>query len=141
MTLKFLDIGEGAKVNSLNLDSNVIITDDLSKIESFVSVGRYGEVVNLDAKGNEVHTPESYATKLRLTRHEFFEKFEQCKEEIESIKDELVRSKIKRLINEAKEQDLTPQGEHKFKECLGKVKDFAINVGASLLATCISNYR
>ncbi|WP_212743828.1 hypothetical protein, partial [Klebsiella pneumoniae] len=46
------------------------VVDDLSHVESFVTVGERGEVINLDADGNELHTPDSYREKLKIERGE-----------------------------------------------------------------------
>ncbi|WP_137922873.1 hypothetical protein, partial [Klebsiella pneumoniae] len=51
----FMKIGAGAKVTGLRMKRNVMVVDDLSHVESFVTVGERGEVINLDADGNELH--------------------------------------------------------------------------------------
>ncbi|HBS8451967.1 TPA: hypothetical protein MAT95_005448, partial [Klebsiella pneumoniae] len=48
----FMKIGAGAKVTGLRMKRNVMVVDDLSHVESFVTVGERGEVINLDADGN-----------------------------------------------------------------------------------------
>ncbi len=50
-----MKIGAGAKVTGLRMKRNVMVVDDLSHVESFVTVGERGEVINLDADGNELH--------------------------------------------------------------------------------------
>ena len=62
--MKFLEIGEGGKIGDLKFHRNIMVVDDISKVETFISLGKNGEILNLDAEGNEVHTPESYSQKL-----------------------------------------------------------------------------
>jgi len=138
--MKFIDIGEDATVDGLTLNKNVIITDDLSKIETFVSVGKNGRVTNLNADGNEVHTPESYYEKLSYERADLFTQFKECELEIASIQNEVMQSRIKSKIQEINELPINIDNEFDFKRKLGELKDLSKQVGVGVLTSVISAY-
>lgn len=54
--MKFLEIGDGGKIDDLKFHRNIMVVDDISKVETFISLGKNGEILKLDAEGNEVHT-------------------------------------------------------------------------------------
>ena len=138
--MKFIDIGEGAIVDGLRLNKNVIIADDLSKVETFVSVGKNGRVINLDAEGNEVHTPESYYEKLSYERADLFTKFKECELEISSIKNQVMQSKIKSKIQEIQALPIDSNNEFDFKRKLIELKDLSKLVGIGVITNLISGY-
>jgi hypothetical protein len=138
--MKFIDIGEGAEIGRLDVKKNVVIVDDLSQVETFISVGKNGKIETLDAEGNEVHTPASYMKKLESDRAVFFAEVESVSDSIDQIEDELLKRRIKNALAQARLVDISPEGEHKFKQIIRTVFEIAKNTGASVLATCISAY-
>jgi hypothetical protein len=138
--MKFIDVGEGAQVEGLRVHRNIMIVNDLSHVESFISVGKNGKVINMDADGNEIHTPASYADKVALDRREFFEVVDSIKDSIELIADQLLKQKIKAALVEAQTQETNPDGEHKFKKIIGGILEVAKGAGVAVLANCISAY-
>ncbi|WP_274643431.1 hypothetical protein [Pseudomonas serbica] len=138
--MKFIDIAEGGKVGELNLTKNILVVDDISKIETFVGVGKNGEVTTLTADGNEVHTPESYAKKLKNDRSEFFSEIAKIRTAIDSITDDLAKQKIKNALRQAEAQPLNQEGEHQVKKIFFEVLKTAKDIGAAVLANCITTY-
>ena len=53
--MKLVNLGKGAKVHRLGVNRNLIVVDDISKIDALINVEN-GEIIHLDAEGNEVHT-------------------------------------------------------------------------------------
>jgi sRNA-binding carbon storage regulator CsrA len=138
--MKFLEVGEGAEIGILNVRRNVMVVDDISTINTFISIGKNGKITHLDAEGNEVHTPASYAKKLEIDRGEFFAEVERCKDSIDQIKDELLKARLKDSIAQASQQELDAIGEHRFKQIIKVAYEIAKNTGAAVLATCICAY-
>jgi len=138
--MKFIDIAEGGVVDGLKLTKNIIITDDLSKVETFVSVGKNGRVINLDAAGNEVHTPDSYYQKLKSERMDLFSSFKECELEISLLKNQVMQSRIKNKIKEIEKLPIDIDKEFDFKKKLTELKDLSIQVGAGVLTSVISAY-
>lgn len=138
--MKFLEIGEGGKIGDLKFHRNIMVVDDISKIETFISLGKNGEILNLDAEGNEVHTPESYSQKLSKERQDFFEQINNCELEISALQNEVMQAKIRKNLAEAKQLPNTSEGEFNFKKKLGEVKNLSKEVGTQLLTAIIMKY-
>ena len=79
--MKFLEIGDGGKIDDLKFHRNIMVVDDISKVETFISLGKNGEILKLDAEGNEVHTQESYSQKISKERQDFFEQIKNLESE------------------------------------------------------------
>lgn len=138
--MKFIEVGEGSEIGTLNVRRNVMVVDDISSINTFISVGKNGKIAHLDAEGNEVHTPASYAKKLESDREEFFAEVERQKDSIEQISDDLLKQRLKNALAQAKRQGLDSGGEHNFKQIIATAYEIAKSTGAAVLATCISAY-
>lgn len=129
--MKLVSIGKGGKVGNLKVNRNIIVTEDLSRIDSLVDIQENGEVVHLDAEGNEVHTPESYAIKINALRREIFDELE---EEISKLRNEITQAKLNNKLNELKSLPATIDGQWNFRKSLEKLKDFALDLGAKVVA-------
>ncbi|MCO8058039.1 hypothetical protein [Acinetobacter towneri] len=129
--MKLVSIGKGGKVGDLKVNRNIIVTEDLSRIDSLVDIQENGEVVRLDAEGNEVHTPESYAIKINASRREIFDELE---EEISKLRNEITQAKLNNKLNELKSLPATIDGQWNFRKSLEKLKDFALDLGAKVVA-------
>lgn len=138
--MKLIEFGDGVQVGELKVNRNIVIVDDISKIQTLVVVGNNGTFETIDMDGNEVHTPESYSEKLRGARSEFFEDLENIRDSIASIKDELLKKKLNNALAEAKNQPLDEEGEWKFKRALNQALDFARETGVAVLSACIVKY-
>lgn len=138
--MKFLDIGEGGKIGELIMKKNIMVVDDISKIETFVSLGKNGEITKIDADGNEVHTPDSYTKKLKNERAQFFDELKEIRTSIESITDDVAKQKIINALRDAEAQTLSQEGERHFTKILGGVLKVAKDVGAAVLAGVITSY-
>ncbi|PWE39630.1 hypothetical protein C9I50_18360 [Pseudomonas prosekii] len=138
--MKFIDIGEGAKIGELTMTKNIVVVDDISKIETFVSIGKNGEITTVNADGNEVHTPDSYAKKLKKEREDLFSQIKDMRAVIETIPDDFAKQKIKKALREAEDQPLNQQGERQVKNILGEVLKISKDVGAAVLAAVITSY-
>ena len=101
--MKFLEIGDGGKIDDLKFHRNIMVVDDISKVETFISLGKNGEILKLDAEGNEVHTQESYSQKISKERQDFFEQIKNLESEITSIKNDVMQSKVRSKIKEIEE--------------------------------------
>ncbi|MCA4960985.1 hypothetical protein [Pseudomonas sp. Y24-6] len=138
--MKFIDIGEGAKIGELIMTKNIMVVDDISKIETFVSVGKNGEITTVNADGNEVHTPESYAKKLKKERGELFVQLREMRAVIDTIADDFAKQKIKNALRDAEAQPLNQEGEWHVKKILGEVLKISKDVGAAVLSGVITSY-
>lgn len=136
--MKFLEIGEGGKIDDLKLHRNIMVVDDISKVETFISLGKNGEILKLDAEGNEVHTQESYSQKISKERQDFFEQIKNLESEITSIKNDVMQSKVRSKIKEI--EGLPIDDEFNFKRKLSELKDLSKQVGVGILTTVISAY-
>jgi len=136
----FMKIGADAKVTGLTMRRNVMIVDDLSHVESFVTVGERGEIVNLDADGNELHTPDSYRAKLKIERSELHASLEKAKDEVNSIDNDLISQKIKNQLNAALSQPMDAEGEWNTKRILRGVLDLSKQVGCGVLTAAVAHY-
>ncbi|EMR4041856.1 hypothetical protein C3415_07655 [Acinetobacter baumannii] len=132
--MKLVNLGKGAKVHRLGVNRNLIVVDDISKIDALINVEENGEIIHLDAEGNEVHTPESFAKKVTSQRNEIFFQLES---EIQKLKNEVTQAKLLRELHDLKNYPKTMKGEWKFKQALIKFKDFAIDLGAKVVAEIV----
>jgi hypothetical protein len=138
--MKFIELGEGAQIDGLKVTRNIMVVDDISKVATFISVGKNGRITNLDAEGNEVHTPASYTEKLVSERADFFSKVDEAKSAVESIENDLQKQKIKNLLKEARSIEYSMDGEEKFQRVLVTMLSAIKDTGAAVLATCITAY-
>lgn len=138
--MKFLELGEGASVEDLQFNRNIMIVDDISKVSTFISVGKNGRILRLTADGNEVHTPESYSQKLNSDRSEFFDAIVKLNEDIDGIANELVKQRIKNSLQEASRQENSLDGECRFKRILSELYVISKDAGIAVLASCIATY-
>ncbi len=136
----FMKIGADAKVTGLSMKRNVMVVDDLSSVDSFISVGERGEVINLDAEGNELHTPESYRSKLEVERTELQHSLVKAEDEINSIGNDIVARKIKNQLGEALSQPMDAHGEWNLKRILSGTLELSKQVGCGILTTAITHY-
>lgn len=99
-----------------------------------------GEVINLDADGNELHTPDSYREKLKIERGELQASLEKAKEEINSIDNDITSQKIKNQLSAALSQPMDAEGERNTKRILQGVLDLSKQVGCGVLTAAITHY-
>ncbi|AGH35070.1 hypothetical protein ABD1_11820 [Acinetobacter baumannii D1279779] len=85
----------------------------------------------MDAEGNEVHSPESFANKITIQRNEILLQLEA---EIQTLKNEVTQAKLLAELTTLKNHPKTMKGEWKYKEALTKFKDFASDLGAKVVA-------
>ncbi|EMK0754263.1 hypothetical protein AB7211_15520 [Providencia rettgeri] len=133
-------IGNGAKVEKLQAMGNMVITDDLSAIDSIISIDDNGEVKDLEADSNEVHTSESYRQKLKHDRQGFFDGLHEIQADINSIQNDIIAFKIKKELVDAQNQPMTPKGEFTFKKILGDILSMSKDVGCGVLTAVITKY-
>ena len=136
----FMKIGTDAKVTDLSMKRNVMVVDDLSQVECFVEVGERGEVINLDAEGNELHTPESYRLKLEAERGGLQASLTKAGEEINSIGNEFVAQRIKNQLADALSQPMDIHGESKLKRILSGTLELSKQVGCGVLTAALTHY-
>lgn len=129
--MKLINIGKGAKVGTVGLKRSIVIVDDISKIDSLINIEENGEIINIDADGNEVHTNASYALKLKSSRDALFNELQI---EISNLKNEVLQAKLLRELEEIKEIPLSSKGQLQFKIALDKFKNFASELGAKVIA-------
>lgn len=129
--MKIVNLGKGGKIHNMNVSRNIIVTDDLSPIDSLIEVQENGEIINLDADGNEVHTPKSYAIKITPIRNKQISDLEL---EISNLKNEVTQAKLLAELNKMKSLPYTMKGQWAFKDALIKFKDFSMDLGAKIVA-------
>ena len=139
--MKFINIGEGAKVDGLKLTRNTVVTDDMSQVV-FVDIGKNGEVINLDAEGNQVLTPEAYKDLLNSRTQELKLSINEFSEQLKLIENDIAKAKINRQLKIVQEElNLIPESsERKFNynRALSQLKDTCVNLGYGVLAGIIT---
>ena len=123
--------GKGVKVHEMKVKRNIIITEDLSKVNSIVSFEENGEIVNLDAEGNEVLTPESFNNKTIAIRQSILKDLDEA---ISNIVDENVKIALQKNLEEIKTLPTDLKGQWLFDISLKALKDFALDLGAKVVA-------
>lgn len=129
--MKLVSIGKNAKVHNLNVKRNIIVTDDISKIDSLIDIQENGEIIHLDADGNEVHTPDSYANKMAPIRNANIYALEI---EILKLNNDVTKAKLSNALDKMKNFPPTIESEWEFKNSLTKLKEFASDLGAKVVA-------
>lgn len=137
--MDIIKFGNRANISDIKVIDNVVIVGEHSKIDSFINIGDDAEVKGLDAVGNEVHTPESYAMKVKGARDKIFLDLRNSRA-IEAIYNDQARQKINLLLQQAAQQDFTVSGESRFKEIMLGAGRFAKEVGVAAVAAIISNH-
>ncbi|MDD9158397.1 hypothetical protein PVK64_19720 [Aliivibrio sp. S4TY2] len=139
--MKFINIGEGAKVDGLKLTRNTVVTDDMAQVV-FVDIGKNGEVINLDAEGNQVLTPEAYKDLLNSRTQELKLSINEFSEQLKLIENDIAKAKINRQLKIVQEElNLIPESsERKFNynRALSQLKDTCVNLGYGVLAGIIT---
>ncbi|MEZ8188295.1 hypothetical protein ACED29_21060 [Shewanella sp. 5S214] len=139
--MKFINIGEGAKVDDLKLTRNTVVTDDMSQVV-FVDIGKNGEVINLDAEGNQVLTPEAYKDFLNSRTQELKLSINEFSKQLKLIENDIAKAKINRQLKIVQEElNLIPESsESKFNynRALSQLKDTCVNLGYGVLAGIIT---
>jgi len=138
--MKFIHIAKGGKVDGLKLSKNIVVTDDMSSVV-FVDVGENGEVINLDADGNQVMTPEAYKNKLKHDRKELYVELANFKSKLEEIENEIAKARIKRQLNEVEElaSQYDMKSEWKLRQAVTSLKDACKNIGYGVIAGLITS--
>lgn len=129
--MDLIKLGKGAKGENLNVSRNIIVTDDISKINSLISVEENGEIINVDIDGNEVHTEKSFHDKFIVKREQLLNDLESV---ISEIAEEKIRVKLEESLKEMKDLPNTPKGQWQFRNLLKHLKDFASDLGAKAVA-------
>lgn len=138
--MDFIKFGNGAKVSNSSISENILVIDDLSKVETFIRVGDDAEIVRVNIDGNEIHTPESYALKIKSQRDKLFAELSECQDAIESIQNDIAKNEIKRALAAAAAQDLTRDGEWSFRRIISVVATTSKEVGVAVVSGVIGKY-
>lgn len=138
--MDFIKFGDGAKITDSSIIGNVLIVDDLSKVETFIRIGDNSEIIRLDVNGNEVHTPESFALITKSRRDALFAELAECQEAMISVQNDLAKQKIKQALTLAAAQDLTIKGEFDFRRIISGVATSSKEIGVAVVAGIISKY-
>ncbi|MFQ2730227.1 hypothetical protein ACK3YQ_06140 [Aeromonas caviae] len=138
--MKFIQIGEGAKVDGLKLERNIIVSDDLSQVV-FVDIGKDGEVINLDANGNQVFTPEAYRDHLIAEVKRNKETLADFSEKLLSVDNDIDKARINRqlkLVLHELESTVHNKTQFNYKSALSKLRDMCVNLGYGVLSGIIT---
>ncbi len=138
--MKLISIAEGGKIGDLKLTRNIVVTDDVSQVV-VVDVGKNGEVVNLDAEGNQVMTPAAYSEFLNSRVKELKLSFEEVTEELETIQNDIDKARIKRelkVVRESLDTVVDSSGKFNYTRALSKLTETCKNLGYGVLAGIIT---
>ncbi|WP_318445385.1 hypothetical protein [Photobacterium leiognathi] len=137
--MKIVSVGKNAKVGKLSIKRNIVVTNDVSSVVG-VDIGENGEVVNLDAEGNEVMTPEAYTAKLKQERLPLLAELAIFKEQLNEIQNEISRARIKREVTKVEELSLQYDisSNDKLKNAVKVLKETCFNVGCGVIAGLIT---
>lgn len=139
--MSIIKFGDRAKVTDSKINRNILVVDDISTIETtLITFGDDAEVIRVDVEGNEIHTPESYALRVKGQREKLFAELAGCQKAIEGIQDELAKQEIERGLAEAAQQELTEDGEWRFKRIISRVAQYSKEIGVAVIAGVITNY-
>ena len=137
--MKIVNVGKNAKVNGLKLTRNIVVTDDVSSVIG-VDIGENGEVINLDADGNEVMTPEAYEVKIKQERQPLLSELASFKEQLNHIENDLHKARIKKEL--CKVEKLTGQydirSQFELTNAIKILKETCFNVGCGVIAGLIT---
>lgn len=138
--MDFIKFGNGAKVSDSSISKNILIVDDLSQVETFITVGDDAEFIRVDIDGNEIHTPESYALKTKSQRDKLFAELAECQGAIEGIQNDIAKHEIKKALKAAAAQDFTSEGEWNFRRIISVAATTSKDVGVAVVSSVISKY-
>ncbi|WP_439826176.1 hypothetical protein [Aeromonas caviae] len=134
--MKFIQIGEGAKVDGLKLERNIVVTDDMSQVV-FVDVGKNGEVINLDAHGNQVLTPEAYRDYLVVEIEKNKIKLKEFADKLMEIDNDTDKARINRqlkLVLQELDASVHNNSNFNYKMAISKLRDICLNLGYGVLS-------
>ena len=137
--MKFINIGEGAKIDGLTLRRNIMVTDDTSKVV-FVDVGKDGEIINLDADGNQVLTPGAYKKYLAAEIEKDKCSLNEFLTQLDLIENDIDKARIKRqlkMVLEALELSVD-NGRFDYNRALSTLRDACENLGYGVLSGIIT---
>ena len=129
--MDLIKIGKGAKVHTIGLKRSIVVVEDLSQLDSLITVEENGEVYLIDADGNEIHTIDSYAKKLENSRASIYAELQS---EISNLKNEVTQAKLLAELSKLKEIPLTVKDHRRFEDAIIKFKAFAYELGAKVVA-------
>jgi hypothetical protein len=140
--MKIVTIGEGAKVEQLKANENIIVTNGISQVV-VVDIGKNVEVINLDANENQVLTPEAYRDYLKNRVDELRPELKDFSEQLQLLKNDIERAKINRQLiivqKELNEITAHDNGKVKYSRALSALKEICTNLGYGILAGIITN--
>lgn len=138
--MKIIQIGEGAKIGKLNLEKNIVVTDDMSQVV-FVDVGKNGEIINFDANGNQVLTPEAYQNYLIAEMERNKLKLSEFSEKLKGVNNEIDRARINRqlkVVLQELENSVLNKSDFNYKRALSVLKDMCVNLGYGVLSGVVT---
>ncbi|EGQ7830822.1 MULTISPECIES: hypothetical protein [Vibrio] len=139
--MKLINIAEGGKIGDLKLNNNIVVTDDMSQVV-FVDIGKNGEVLNLDADGNQVMTPEAYSAYLDSRVKELQIPLKEVTDELEGISNDIDKAKIKRQLKVVRDTlnsvTTSDGGKFNYLRAVSQLTDICKNLGYGVLAGIIT---
>ena len=138
--MNFIKLGNRGKIKNSRISGNIIVVDDASQVDAFISGGDDAEVTGSAIKGNEVHTPASYSLKIKEQRDKLFLELTKCQKAIDSIQDVFAKQQLEQALAAASAQNLTSEGERNFRQIISGVATLSKEVGIAVVAGAISKY-
>ncbi|MDL2018294.1 hypothetical protein MT367_21550 [Vibrio parahaemolyticus] len=138
--MKIVNVGKNGKVGTIEIKRTIIVTDDSSQIVA-VDIGENGEVININADGNQVMTPDAFKAKLEKERQPLLQELEEFKVQLESIENELAKARIKRELKDIEEltQKYDLESDWKLERAIRLLKETCFNVGCGVIAGIITS--
>lgn len=128
--MSLIKFGNQASLINSSISNNTMVSRDPEQA-TIVEFGDNATVQNSNFDGNESHTQESLAIKLAHEREILFKNLEF---EISRLENEVVKAKLLKELNEIKEAPLTAKGQWLLNRALNGFKDFALDLGAKVVA-------
>lgn len=140
--MKLISIAEGGKIGDLKLSRNIVVTDDMSQVV-FVDIGKNGEVLNLDADGNQVMTPGAYSVYIESRVKELQMSLQEVTDELDELSNDIDKAKMKRelkMVEKTLNSVITEDsGQLNYRRAVTRLTDVCKNLGYGILAGIITS--
>ncbi|WP_210499828.1 hypothetical protein [Vibrio crassostreae] len=138
--MKIVNVGKNGKVGTIEINRTTIVTDDTSQIVA-VDIGENGEVININAEGNQVMTTDAFKAKLEKERQPLHQELEDFSIQLESIENELAKARIKKELKVVEElsQKYDMESDCQLERAVRLLKETCFNVGCGVIAGIITS--
>lgn len=128
--MSIIKMGNNTKVDVFTFENNTKISDSNSD-NTMASIGDDSEFKEINVNGNESHTTESYKIKCIELRKKAIAELNSA---ISSLDNEDSKKALQEMVGEMEKIPQDPKGQWFFNGALEKLRDFALELGAKVVA-------